>query len=569
MNIYPITFTPRLCGGTFYNLLLKAKYEGVSARDHYAGKSDPVSQVAVLYNLIKISYTKYLDGYGVGYYGCLDRFSSYYKGCKPISNSPTYLPFDETKNNNVVRPFRKTMADHYDKAILRAKHFIKECLEINVDNKGLKLATSIVNLIKEDSLLVGDKMFIYQGKSISVSDLVSLDSYDLPALILAVWFYIVTQIKDNTIGSETVSNGYLLDLWNTTPLLNVDDLNEIEEYDDSNAVFDYDDEPFVVPTKVKDLSFEELMIYENIISNSFKGSSFNSVFTEITHDQKIEIDYPTQLHLYRLNARNGQFDMDALKSMLYRNVGSYVYSRAKIDNMTKAGYAGYVEGQAARILKRLSTQRIDFSDNALSEMLIYAFLEESLNAPKLMSRVEIDTELTHYKSESDGVHLLTIDDKAEPMYQFVFGTSKINNDFTSAIDDAFAKIINIEANKENEIHMVNNAVFDRFFDETQINKLKGIILPAPGKTEVPDTAYGVFLGYSIDIPPSPEFSTKVNQKMDDDLKANIQHIIDIIKVNHLENHSFYFYVLPFNNAEVDKKDIFEKIVEGDIDLWAV
>lgn len=565
MSTYPSTFIPRLCGGTFYNLLLKAKYEGVSARDHYAGISDSVTEVAVLYNLIRISYSKFLNGR----LGCLDRYSSYYKWCNKNSLSPTYLPFNEEKDNNVVQPFRKTMAVHYDIALSRTKSFIKKCLDVNLENKGLKLATSIINLIKEDSDLIGDKTFIYQGRSISASDLVSLDSYDLPALILAVWFYIVTQIKDNTIGSETVSNGYLTTLWNATHFVKVDGLEEIEEYDDSTAVLDYDDEPIAIPVKIKDLSFEELMEYEEIISSTFKGSSFNSVFTEITHDQKIDIDYPTQLHLYRLNARNGQFDMDALKSMLYRNVGSYVYSRAKIDNMTKAGYAGYVEGQAARILKRLSIQRIDFSDNALSEMLIYAFLEESLNAPKLMSRVEIDTELTHYKSESDGVHLLTIDDKAEPMYQFVFGTSKINNDFTSAIDDAFAKIINVEANKENEIHMVNNAVFDRFFDEAQINKLKDIILPAPGKTEIPDTAYGVFLGYSIDIPPSPDFSTKVNQKMDDDLKANIQHIIDIIKENHLENHSFYFYVLPFNNAEVDKKDIFEKIVEGDIDLWAV
>jgi len=562
MSTYPSTFIPRLCGGTFYNLLLKAKYEGVSARDHYAGISDSVTEVAVLYNLIRISYSKFLNGR----LGCLDRYSSYYKWCNKNSLSPTYLPFNEEKDNNVVQPFRKTMAVHYDIALSRTKSFIKKCLDVNLENKGLKLATSIINLIKEDSDLIGDKTFIYQGRSISASDLVSLDSYDLPALILAVWFYIVTQIKDNTIGSETVSNGYLTTLWNATHFVKVDGLEEIEEYDDSTAVLDYDDEPIAIPVKIKDLSFEELMEYEEIISSTFKGSSFNSVFTEITHDQKIDIDYPTQLHLYRLNARNGQFDMDALKSMLYRNVGSYVYSRAKIDNMTKAGYAGYVEGQAARILKRLSIQRIDFSDNALSEMLIYAFLEESLNAPKLMSRVEIDTELTHYKSESDGVHLLTIDDKAEPMYQFVFGTSKINNDFTSAIDDAFAKIINVEANKENEIHMVNNAVFDRFFDEAQINKLKDIILPAPGKTEIPDTAYGVFLGYSIDIPPSPDFSTKVNQKMDDDLKANIQHIIDIIKENHLENHSFYFYVLPLNNAEVDKKDIFEKIVEGDIDL---
>lgn len=31
-------------------------------------------------------------------------------------------------------------------------------------------------------------------------------------------------------------------------------------------------------------------------------------------------------------------------------------------------------------------------------------------------------------------------------------------------------------------------------------------------------------------------------------------------------HSFYFYVLPFNDGETDKKDIMEAVLKGDVDL---
>lgn len=30
--------------------------------------------------------------------------------------------------------------------------------------------------------------------------------------------------------------------------------------------------------------------------------------------------------------------------------------------------------------------------------------------------------------------------------------------------------------------------------------------------------------------------------------------------------SFYFYVLPFNDGETDKKDIMEAVLKGDVDL---
>ncbi len=36
--------------------------------------------------------------------------------------------------------------------------------------------------------------------------------------------------------------------------------------------------------------------------------------------------------------------------------------------------------------------------------------------------------------------------------------------------------------------------------------------------------------------------------------------------NGLENHAFYFYLLPLNDAESEKKSVMEHVLEGDVDL---
>ena len=51
-----------------------------------------------------------------------------------------------------------------------------------------------------------------------------------------------------------------------------------------------------------------------------------------------------------------------------------------------------------------------------------------------------------------------------------------------------------------------------------------------------------------------------------DIKRYIPYILQKIKDNHLGTHSFYFYFLPFNDAEEEKKAIMEAVLEGDVDL---
>ena len=51
---------PRLCGGTFFTLLLQALKQRKKARQHIAGEHDNLSEVDVLLGLIRVAYPEYL-----------------------------------------------------------------------------------------------------------------------------------------------------------------------------------------------------------------------------------------------------------------------------------------------------------------------------------------------------------------------------------------------------------------------------------------------------------------------------------------------------------------------------
>ena len=83
------------------------------------------------------------------------------------------------------------------------------------------------------------------------------------------------------------------------------------------------------------------------------------------------------------------------------------------------------------------------------------------------------------------------------------------------------------------------------------------------------TSYGVFIGYTLglsDEHPVDTFIELAEEKMRADIKRYIPYILQKIKDNHLGTHSFYFYFLPFNDAEEEKKAIMEAVLEGDVDL---
>lgn len=261
---------------------------------------------------------------------------------------------------------------------------------------------------------------------------------------------------------------------------------------------------------------------------------------------------------------------EEMKTLLYRNIGEYVFSRARIERFKVTGDAFAVGAQAIRVLNKNGGADVKGTGAELGEMLLYSFLEEKLNAPKLMSRVELSTDAKQYASTCDGIHLLTSKTSGLPYHQVVFGASSIVGDLTYAIDAAFDSILEIENNEDKELHMVDNVIFDRLLNEDEVELAKEIFLPSPNKTTSYNTSYGVFLGYTIGLDPTrysvAEFPQIVEEKLQEDIRRNIDYILKKINDNFLGQHSFYFYVLPFNDAEDEKKAIMEAVMKGDVDL---
>ncbi|MCC8137615.1 MAG: DUF1837 domain-containing protein [Clostridiales bacterium] len=308
------------------------------------------------------------------------------------------------------------------------------------------------------------------------------------------------------------------------------------------------------------------------LSKTLTHGDFDSVFQEIEQPEQVAWTTEGELRLFHLNIRNNKITTDDLKRFTYLCIGDYVFSRAKIEKFEQAGNRDAVISQALRVLKKNGGADVSGSGAELGEVLNYLFLEEKLNAPKLMSRIELDTNGKQYASTCDGIHLLPRGITGLPYHQLVFGASNIVGDLGYAIDGAFERIQRTENNEGQEINLIHQVSLDVVASEDDIEFVKNLVLPTPDKDtkKIPmNTSYGVFLGYPLGLGadyPVADYESIAEEKMQADIKRCIPYILQKIQDFGLGMHSFYIYVLPFQDAEADKKTVMEAVLEGDVDL---
>ena len=307
------------------------------------------------------------------------------------------------------------------------------------------------------------------------------------------------------------------------------------------------------------------------LSKTLKDKDMDRIFAEVPCTENLGLRKPGQLRLFHLLVRDGKFYHEDLEKWLYRNLSRYVFSRAMLEQFRKN------DGLDAAIERAIQTMRDNGSGdkkgmgNELGEMMIYAFLEGKLSAPTLMSRVELSTDLSQYQSACESIHLFSdIDENGVPFNQMVFGASNIVGDIRDAVDNAFDAILRIKNHTSREIQMVEKTALDRSFNDEEIAFLKDTIIPTPNAQSRYNTAYGIFLGYSIGIKaedhPEIEYEELVTKKMTDDIQHHARYIADKIKSNGLGMHSFYIYILPFMDAESNKSEIMDHVMKGAIVL---
>src|ERR1035437_6515518 len=173
-----------------------------------------------------------------------------------------------------------------------------------------------------------------------------------------------------------------------------------------------------------------------------------------------------------------------------------------------------------------------------------------------------------YSKGSDGIHLLEITPKN---YQLIFGESKLDQNLTTSISNAFKSIHEfIHRTKNNindEIGLINSQLCKEAFDEDLYQFLKSVIIPRANDEDpiVKNNAFAIFAGF--DINPSEEEKRLSNDKFLElfrikikaEVESKMNHIRKKINEYELYNYTFYVYVFPFMKLDEIRQEIVKKI----------
>ena len=299
-----------------------------------------------------------------------------------------------------------------------------------------------------------------------------------------------------------------------------------------------------------------------ILQKTLEDAAFDGIFTEVFHSEKLGLINADQLRLFQLNVVDNIFNFEALKHFLLLNIGQYIYSRARMKKYKDDNELTIVAYKAVELMRNRSNGDDSWLGDELGDILLYVFLEQILGAPKLFSKFDVPTN-GQLVPGSSGVHLLQ-PDKSIPSYQMVYGKSNITGDPRDAINAAFVTLEAIKNDSSREMRLVDSTAFDKEFPPDVAEYLKNIIIPSNNTSIKRDTAFGVFLGYSLGLDgdkyQSEQFRTELERKMQLDIKNHVSYIADKIKAAKMERYSFYFYFLPFNEASGEKRSIMNSLL---------
>ena len=265
-----------------------------------------------------------------------------------------------------------------------------------------------------------------------------------------------------------------------------------------------------------------------------------------------------KLNLFSLKISNNNFTYPCLIDELGDILTTYALSRSAFDELYKQRKVTTLVAKAKERLRNAES-----NEGELGEILLYSMLEAHLNAPKLLTKLELKTDSNHYVNGADGVHLLKIDNNT---YQFVFGESKLYADLSSGIKAAFCslkELLKKDLNKlRYEINLVNTNLLKEVEDEQSTELLKKLLIPRENDEDLNiDHSFGLFLGFDINITDEErnmknnEFRIAIYNKVEQAVRCLIPLIEKLISQNEFRGYGFYIYIVPFSELAEQRKKI--------------
>jgi len=272
------------------------------------------------------------------------------------------------------------------------------------------------------------------------------------------------------------------------------------------------------------------------------------------------------LDLFTLKIQNNDFIYSHLADTLRDVLIPHVLSRN-----TRSNYANKVGTLSKRAREKFRYYWVEDKtkpdkEGEVGELLLYAFLESHLNAPKILSKYEIKTSNNDYVKGSDGVHLLKIN---ELDYQLIFGESKLYQTLKGGMEAGFKSICQFLNKRKDgfETHLVDTELFKEAYSDELYNKLKQILLPTTSEIEYNlDHAFGLFLGFNYEMndeikkDSNPVARIKIRNTIKDTVNKCLQTLNEYLDRKELQGYSFYVYVVPFSDLTDKRRWLIEEII---------
>ena len=275
----------------------------------------------------------------------------------------------------------------------------------------------------------------------------------------------------------------------------------------------------------------------------------------------------SRLNLHILKIENNQFCYDELIKQLGNHMIPFALSRKEIADFEK-------DKRYHELVCKAASKFRDYNVNEgeAGELLLFCFLEAHLNAPKILTKLEIKLSSNDYAKGSDGIHLLEISPQS---YQLIFGESKLDQNLTTSISNAFQSIHEFIHRKKNnindEIGLINSQLCKEAFNDNLYQFLKSVIMPSANDREpiVKNNAFAIFAGFEVKSTAEEEqlsndkFLTQIKSKIKIEVENKMKHIKNKINEYKLFNYTFYVYVFPFMKLDKTRKEIIKKITRAE------
>ncbi|MEL7608828.1 MAG: hypothetical protein AAGU74_04935 [Bacillota bacterium] len=193
----------RLCGGTFFTLLLQARKPRKGVREHYMGESDGLSDPQTLIALIKVAVPDYSTP-DASMMSTFKGNTSRYKSCQ--NNGGTYMPFSDKV---IIQSFNNRIQSEYASALAAMSNFTQDFIDIGTSTKKDEwLVKALLDLLdKDDSIDTWQTIYTREdGSTTTKAAILSSSNICLQPFLLGIWHFILLCRTDNTVGQETYND---------------------------------------------------------------------------------------------------------------------------------------------------------------------------------------------------------------------------------------------------------------------------------------------------------------------------------------------------------------------------